>query len=311
MVWRMPGHGVYHMNTFRWATNQTFTNTEDGDMVTKIIPGNLIIAAGVTVTTQYRCKGLHIQVMGNCYIYGTVDMTARGGNITGQNVGLEFFNDRNEITYNDAGWASLPTVRKIPANDGTAVRVYEPGNKLSRAGIDGGAATNGGCGAGGAGAITSDADGQYGDYSLQGTSFSGGPASAIWSWVGASIPPVPPAGSGGTNTLGGHGSGNHIDTVSVFPAETGTGGLLILSVLGFLYVHSSGVIKSNGGMGGYADTPEGSGGGGSGGGSVNVLYGSITNNGSINADGGARTPGTYYGGAGGAGSVRTNSLRTS
>jgi hypothetical protein len=54
-------------------------------------------------------------------------------------------------------------------------------------------------------------------------------------------------------------------------------------------------------------------GGGSGGGSVNILYGSLLNNGTIQANGGEggthAVAGGYIGGAGGAGSVRYNSLR--
>jgi len=303
------------MNTIRWATNQTFANTEDGGMVEVVIPGNLIIAAGVTVTTQYRCKGLHIQVMGNCYHYGTIDMTARGPNLTGQSVGLEFYSDRNEVTYNNHGVLTwLPACRKIPATDGTAVRTYGPGSKLYYDGLDGGAATNGGCGAGGAGSMLSDSDGQYGDYSLVGTSFSGGPASGAWSWLGISIPPVPPAGAGGYDIYG-DGAGNGVQTNLQY-AEIGTGGLIVLSVLGFLYIASTGVIKSNGKKGGYANdgVPHTLAGGGSGGGSINLLYGSLTNNGTINADGGARQTTSAggpvsYGGAGGAGSVRANSLK--
>jgi hypothetical protein len=298
------------MNTFRWSTDQTFSNTEDGDMVTEVIPGNLIIAAGVTVTTQYRCKGLHIQVMGNCYVYGTIDMTSRGGNITGQNVGLEFFSDRNLITYDDAGWASLPSVRKIPATDGTAVRTHGPGNKLTYNGVDGGAASNGGCGAGGSGSMISDADGDYSLYSLVGTSFSGGCGSGFWSWLGAGTAPVPPAGSGGLcydPTVGGDGAGNHVSSNPDPPGKTA--GLLILSVLGFLYIDSSGIIKSNGGKGGNVISAEGYGGGSSGGGSVNILYGAVTNDGTVQANGGVSSTGSVYGGAGGAGSVRSNSLR--
>ena len=76
MVWGSTWDGVRNLmgSTIRWDTNQTFSNTSDGDMVTIVIPGDLIIAAGVTVTTQYRCKGLHIQVMGNMYHYGTIDI---------------------------------------------------------------------------------------------------------------------------------------------------------------------------------------------------------------------------------------------
>ena len=85
--------------------------------------------------------------------------------------------------------------------------------------------------------------------------------------------------------------------------------MFILSVLGFLYLDSAAIIKSNGGKGGNDGTAQGYGGGGSGGVSVNILYGALVNNGTVQANGGARSTGTVYGGAGGAGSVRLNSLR--
>jgi len=301
----------------RWGTNQTFSNTEDGDMVTKIIPCDLVIASGITITTQYRCKGLHIQVMGNCYIYGTIDMTARGGNIAGQNVGLEFYSDRNTITYNDANWSSLPTARKIAATGGAAVVTVCPPAGIVVQGVNGNSGIDGACGAGGAGTTAEyKAAGFSSNYSCAGTSFSGGPGSSAASGLlGAGTAPVAPAGKGGIGAAssgcsGGAGNpGGEGGTAGT--GETGTGGLIILSVLGFLYIASSGVVKANGKDGGTLTNCYS--GGASGGGSVNILYGTYTNNGTIQANGGigGAAQGSSYpkGGDGGAGSVRINSLR--
>lgn len=102
---------------------------------------------------------------------------------------------------------------------------------------------------------------------------------------------------------------------------SGAGGLLIITVLGYLYIASGAIISSNGSSGGYGINSNdglvyGAGGAGSGGGSVNILYSTYTNNGTLQANGGAGGVGRFNsvgdanGGAGGAGSVRANSLRT-
>lgn len=322
-------------HTVFWDTNQTFTSTLDGPMVEKIIPGNLIIKAGVTVTVSNRCKGLHIQVMGNCFIYGTIDMTAKGGNIAGQNVGLEFYSDRNKITLDDAGWSSLPTVRKIPAVGASGVQVglyTSDATSGTVTGITGNAGTDGKCGAGGSGSLSSyKTNGwAYTQMSGPGTSFSGGPGSGgIYNFnpagtYGGVVGANGGAGGSGYTAAGasygsGGGAGNPggvYNGLGGYTGESGAGGLLVLSVLGYLFINSGAVIKSNGKNGGavYGITSElGAGaGGGSGGGSINILYGALTNNGTLQANGGIGGAhwGSYKGGDGGAGSIRYNSLRT-
>lgn len=94
--------------------------------------------------------------------------------------------------------------------------------------------------------------------------------------------------------------------------NTGPGGLLILVVGGTLTIGSGGTIESNGNNPAItqanANTVAG-GGGCSGGGNVVVAYKTITNNGSITANGGVASglsyPNTKYGGPGGNGSVQT------
>lgn len=321
-------------HTVLWDTNQTFTSTLDGAMVEKIIPGNLIIKAGVTVTVSNRCKGLHIQVMGNCFIYGTIDMTAKGGNIAGQNVGLEFYSDRNKITLDGAGWASLPTIRKIPAvgaNGASAAGTYTTTETATGvSGNNGSAGTDGKAGGGGSGAIYTWKANGY-SYTYPGgpaTSFSGGPGSGgVYNSSAPGTYGTAPGvnagiGGGGYNYAGtaygsGGGAGNPgglAGGVGGTNGEDGAGGLLILSVLGYLYIASSGIIRSNGKNGGYGAGGYGEYGlcgGGSGGGSINILYGVLTNNGTLQVNGGiGPTYITYKGGDGGAGSIRYNSLRT-
>lgn len=155
-------------------------------MVHTIIPGDLIIKAGVTVTVQNRCRGLHIQVMGNCFLYGTIDMSNRGCYAASPpNVGLEFFHDRNRISENDANWASLPSCRKIAAIGAAAVIGYHYKNSNVileyGPGAPGNAGINGSGGSGGAGSTVSNKTPSYGyvysHYSGAGSSVGGGPGS--------------------------------------------------------------------------------------------------------------------------------------
>jgi hypothetical protein len=321
-----------------WATNQTFSNTQDGDIVQQIIPGDLVIKSGVTVTTQYRCKGLHIQVMGNCYLYGTIDMTGKGANAAGANVGLEFYNDRNTITLNGANYSSLPTVRKIPSAgaSGASGKACCTSNKvyISVDGGDGYAGTNGQCGGGGSGSVyngvmLTDYNCVYSAAGAAGTSFSGGAGSggsdATLGAAGATY------GTGGSSNGGAGGNGGGPTDLGVAGGgagnaggtgwrggangTSGTGGLIVLSVLGYLYIASGAYIKANGSDGGSGTNC--CDGGGSGGGSVNILYGTYTNSGTLQANGGrsagsnaGQTGTTRYGGRGGAGSIRYNSFRT-
>ena len=59
------------------STNTTVSNTQDGNAVV-LRYGNLTINSGVTLTPQYRCKGMIIIVNGDCVVNGTISMTARG-----------------------------------------------------------------------------------------------------------------------------------------------------------------------------------------------------------------------------------------
>jgi hypothetical protein len=181
----------------------------------------------------------------------------------------------------------------------------------------------------------------YAGAGAAGTSFSGGAAGGAamnslgpdWSsgYGGAGAANGGAGGNGGGVSIYvcGGGAGNPIganvisDAALEFnsvPAITGTGGLLILTVLGYLYIASGATISSNGSAGGYwvsrnDGSPNEPGGGGSGGGSINILCATYTNNGTLQANGGTGGLGYWAGsymngGAGGAGSVRLNSLRT-
>lgn len=329
-------------NWFRWTSTEIISSDLDGPTAVVIVPGNLVIESGCLVTTLNRCKGLHIQVMGDCFIRGTISMTDRGCEATGENLGLEFYSDRNLITYDDASWSSLSAIRKIAAvggSGGTRAAVTGlsglGGVSASDAGNTGGSAgTTGACGGGGSGGVylrlkgASSGTSVYGRAGGNATCYSGGAASGgvsalnvdsatyggVPSNIGgaggsaysdADFSPDPDCSGGGGNP-GGSGDGGGSS------GYTGTGGLLILSVLGHLYFSSTAVIESDGHVGRNAgsDGPQSSG-GATGGGAVHILYGTLTDGGAtITANGGAKATTGVDGGIGGAGTVRINSLRS-
>lgn len=59
------------------GTTVLIPSTQDGDMVV-LNCKSLRVDAGMTLTTQYRCRGLLIYTQRDCLINGTISMTARG-----------------------------------------------------------------------------------------------------------------------------------------------------------------------------------------------------------------------------------------
>lgn len=62
---------------FYTETNYSFPSTLDGDPVVKTFE-NFTIGPGAFVTVSNRCKGLYLNILGDCHIDGTLSMTARG-----------------------------------------------------------------------------------------------------------------------------------------------------------------------------------------------------------------------------------------
>lgn len=311
-----------------------FTSTTNGPMVVKRF-STFRLNSG-TLTVANRCKGLCIIVEGDCYIDGTLTMTARGANATAESLGL------NPITLNFET-TSTPTdylwywANASAGAAGAARRASNSSGTTYLGGNVGKVGTNGGCGGGGGGAA----------YAVYGTATSGaGAAGTIYSGggggggcsIGSCSASAGSAGAhGGAGGAGGScqggswsytcggggGAGNNGGAASMtgggtgtaYAGGTGTGGLLVLIVYGKLIIDSHGIVSSNG-MAGGASTTNGSpaGGGGSGGGSVTIICGDdYSNSGSLQANGGAGGSGGVYGGAGGAGSIRVfndNSLET-
>jgi hypothetical protein len=294
--------------------NVSFSSTTDGDTVYKYFD-NLVINPGHTVTVANRCKGLVIYCEGDCYIGGTLTMTARGCKGAG-----EYFapNGLDAIETAD-GTLDLT----IPPTGGAATGLPYIGAGRTR--INGKNASNGACGGGGSGEVNYG----YAGGGAAGTTWCGGAggggnlrfnSTAVNS--GGANGGAGGAGFGGGSYTGwscGGGAGNaggagngKIDGTSSWDnlpyatkvgkaGSTGSGGLLILCVKGDLTVEGS--ITSNGTKGGTGFMCGGS----SGGGGITILYhGEYTKTGSISTAGGssAYISGYSAGGAGGSGSLR-------
>lgn len=275
-----PGHerrfvfdkqNVTDFNSTGTAATDQFQSTLDGDPVVRTYR-NFTVNAGHTVTTTKRCKGLYLNILGNCHISGILSMTARGANTPGKYILIEH---------------GPQLIWFAPTADAFAARSIAHSTLIAAAGGKGGggnapgsAGIAGACGGGGAGA----SEYQISGFGAAGTSFSGGSGGGARMGRGTAYAgdAAPNGGAGGKGvalqgyTAGG-GAGNPpgygANTAAVFPAyngpgQEGTGGLLILFVAGKLTFGTSGKIESHGMRGGFG---YGSG-GGSGGGAIHILY---------------------------------------
>lgn len=317
------------------AANTNLTATTDGDIIVKHYT-SLTINSSYTLTTNNRCRGLWIYVDGDCTINGTLTMSSRGAshNPTGTpSTGIRFprFKTGGSDTFagpdigTDVGTAlfSKESAQGAISANGkiyTIVKVGGAGGAASNgAGNVGGTITDG---VGGGGSGGSNFGPVQGGGGTAGTCFSGGSAgggtqydpfgsgggaSSFGGAGGAGAPASVPStdgGGGGAGNPGGNGGSGNSPGGAGGAGGSGTGGLLVLMVRGNLTIGSGAVISSNGANGGYGGSggasPDGGGGGGSGGGRIIVLYaGTLSNSGTIQANGGSG--GSGAGGAGGAG----------
>lgn len=300
-------------------------NTVDGDTCVMQY-NNLTINSGHTLTTSVRRRGLIIYVQGDLTLNGTISMTARGAkgdpSLVGVKAsGLNFARytstgtesgssdisgtgtdaisveaNQNEVLNNQGKVYNFPLVG---ANGGARFLQFV-GTNLGENGING--QTGGGAsgsnysnanlghsGAGSAGTVFSGGAGGGGRFDdsngingedAEAFGGKGGNGGGNHPWMG---------GGGGAGNPGGLAGqcGNDLQNQSPtncpFPGEEGTGGLLIVMVKGNINIGSNGKIASNGSNGGGPYYY----GGGSGGGSILVLHGgSLSNSGSIEANGG-------------------------
>jgi len=275
------------------------SETPDQRMLILIYNGNLTIDEGVVVTPQTRKRGMAIYVKGDCNVFGTISMTARGAKAAGQDVYLykgksgryEFIPEMGE-----QGGASVKTqyIPEIPTVNGRPG--FNATFRRSTGGGGSGGAMHAGfipphiatSGSGSAGTSYSGGTGGGGAYNAKakdGAPNGGAGGDASYGFERTSS-------SGGAGNPGGARNSNRGEA-----GENGTGGLLIFIVKNQLFIDINAVIESNGSKGGSI----GGAGGSSGGGSINIIcYALPTNNGTIHALGGAKAG---NGGAGGNGSV--------
>lgn len=289
-----------------------FTSREDIASAFVIVKGNLTINAGQTLRPAKRKLFTVVYVQGDLVVNGSISMTARGANHSG------------EATY--SGGYTAPVALQvdgaltIPAAGGAGGAGVR-GDSVT--GPPGGAGVNGGSGGGGGGGLRygqsygSATDG-FGGRGAAGTCFSGGgggggvrPSGRPWADAGANGGHGGPGWGDGFGSYNmGSGAGNPgIAGQWSLKGNDGTGGTLIVICTGTL--SGTGTIISAGVDGTLSSSTAsgaGGGGGGSGGGSVTVLRAvagaSVP---TVSAPGGvAPTSGLQVnGGNGGAGSVRT------
>lgn len=282
------GFGDGSDGDFNPGVNTTFSVAVDGGPVIKQYR-SIDIPAGVTVTTDNRCKGLFLLCTGNVTISGTIHM-----------------NDRAARVSRATESPTIHTYNKL-TNQMFQYAIVAGGN-----GGNGGGATNNGYGgsncayggSGGGGGRTTPNEGSNGG-------------------IGAGSGGAGGAGSGGgqAGAAGGNGGGGLIVMSAAGSITINTGGLVHANSTGAggkggdatgpSHIGGGGGGAGNGGFGGgggtglASDASGGHGGGGAGGGVVVIsCAASYINNGSIQVNG-------SVGGAGGAASGTTNNINGS
>lgn len=297
-----PGNFSGSITTLRTRISASFNSTQDGSPVIKNF-SSLFVSRSVVIKPTNRCRGMLIFVDGDAIISGSISMTARGAKLTGSEASFQVVNPPYLGDY----WTStlfpsssyLSRVFAVGAAGAPAPTSTNPGN-------NGTAGVLGRSGGGGSGGYYD--GGNVGGAGSAGTAFSGGSGGAGGSYYGSGGAGKAYGGAGGNmagspDGGGAGGAGNPGGSGSATGGE-GTGGLLILIVRGNLKIGPNGSITTNGVQGG--STPNGSGGGGSGGGILYIYYGgTLTNNGTVTANGGAAGTDGISGGPGGAGGAGT------
>ena len=298
-----PGNFSGSITALRTRITSSFSSSLDGPPVIKNF-SSLFVSRSVVISPPRRCRGMLIFVDGDATISGSIRMTGRGAKFTGSDASFTVVNPPYLGDY----WSTL----QFPSSSYLS-RVFAAGasgapsptsttsGTVGSAGIGG---RSGGGGSGGGGTPV----GTVGGTGAAGTSFSGG-AGGGGGGPGGTTNARAFGGGGGNGNAGG--AGNPGGTGPGSNGGEGTGGLLILIVRGNLKIGPNGSIVADGIAGGTYFSPgnNAAGGGGSGGGVLYVYYGgTLTNNGTVTANGGSGGtgplgPSTNYGGSGGAGTV--------
>lgn len=262
----------------------------------------LTVNSGQSLSPAGRRRAWIIYVQGDCVVNGYITMASGASAVASQ---VEFIRDTPDsiVGINNLNKTVQFVCPATGATGGAGRTTDAPGNA-------GSAGTNGQTGGGGAGGAAGEGSSGSGG---TGTAFSGGPGGGAGNSGSAGTAGGANGGAGGAGGQtgiraagGGAGNPGGIGGIGGIAGASGTGGTVALIVGGNLTIGASAIISANGSRGGTAISgPYPSSGGGSGGGRVIILYaGTVTNNGTTQANGGLGGVSGYEpGGAGGAGSV--------
>jgi len=307
------------------TTLATTTGANDTGVVIKHYT-DLTINAEVSLTAAHRTRIMMIYCTGDCSISGTLHLDKLGAAATPAG-DTQFFRYKSGQTSSGSastGLVSVDTLGGSSASD-AGVKEYDVPNAggsggaqqpANAVGNNGSAGSGGACGGGGGGSGNGNTGPGPGGAGSAGIAYSGGSAGGGCSGAVAGNPTAgedafsnAAAGGHGGNAAsnygnGGGGAGHPGGAAGVggnggAAGQEGGGGVLYLIVKGDLIIASGGVVSADGGIGGVngTGTDNGRAGGAGGGGSVFVLSGkSITNGGTIRANGGDGAAGD--GGAG-------------
>lgn len=318
------------------TTAEELTASQDGNPVIKHYT-TLTINSGQSLTTNNRTKALVIYTTGDCTINGTLKMDDRGASAAAsQDLDLSRF----QIGGSGGGASDDPLfpdeTNQEQTGDSPGIFTQYKSSQVGGAGgaagaFGGGAATGGSAGigtqtGGGGGGGGSDPAGKAG---AAGTAFSGGAGAGAGGGGGNTATVGAGGANGGAGGVGGDssgsggggGGGNGNPAGAGGPGaggpageagDSGTGGTIYLIVGGDLTIGGSAVISADDtGTAGQGSIDGGGGGGGAGGGRIIILYkGTLSNTGTIRANGGTRGAGSGggippggVGGHGGAGTI--------
>jgi hypothetical protein len=291
--WEYSVRANFTMSSF--TSTDYFSILSDNCSSWIFVIGNLNINAGVTFIPSNRKLFTVLYVSGNLNNLGTISMTARGANHSGNSASGAPATTANTIPIATGTYSGV-TNPEVPATGGAGGAGASITN--SPAAAAGAAGTGGGTGGGGGGAPQTSV--LAGGNGSSGTSFTGGCGGG-----GAGSNAESNGGFGGdTATLNGTGGAGNLGGTNtarfILSGVGGTGGVLILIVKG--NITGNGTIVSNGLTNTVTNgvNPGGS----SGGGSITVL----TANSDITptAAGGSAVTGSAgtISGAGGAGTAR-------
>lgn len=263
------------------------TGAQDDIMCVRIFHGDLTIDNGVTFTPPYRTKGLFLFVKGNLINNGTISMTARGSSAIAPTGDVRIWTGADIPATGGAGAAGVNittnAIQTINGTDGGTAPARGTGGGGSgsarKAGtnshlVTSGSGSSGTAWSGGNGGGGARMHNQNIQLSADATISGGGNGQLRYSNLTSSVAEMIIGGGAGISRglarrwAGGVPGTTNASEYNVDPYRGGhgSGGLLMIAVLGTY--KDNGLLESKGSAGGQGFDATG---GGSGGGSINVL----------------------------------------